>query len=138
MSQNTSLMYEHKYKLPSVTYLQLATYPFKRRFKSHLPFASIFWRFNFYGSLHRKYFPIYIQQDAMLHSLYITGNCSTCFGWFFHPSSGANTIVSTASGICHNVTAICRYRGRDGTGLSVLWVAYATQSTLKPVRTLPR
>jgi hypothetical protein len=33
--------------------------------------------------------------------------------------------VSTASGICHTVTAICRYRGRVGTGLSVLWVAYA-------------
>jgi hypothetical protein len=25
-----------------------------------------------------------------------------------------------------------------GTGLSVLWVAYATHSTLKPVATLPR
>jgi hypothetical protein len=34
--------------------------------------------------------------------------------------------VSTASGMCHTVTAICRYRGRVGTGLSVLWVAYAT------------
>jgi hypothetical protein len=33
--------------------------------------------------------------------------------------------LSTASGICHTVTAICRYRGRVGTGLSVLWVAYA-------------
>jgi hypothetical protein len=32
--------------------------------------------------------------------------------------------VSTASGICHTVTAICRYRGRVGTGLSVLWVTY--------------
>jgi hypothetical protein len=31
-----------------------------------------------------------------------------------------------------------RYRGRVGTGLSVLWVAYATHSTLKPVPTLPR
>jgi hypothetical protein len=38
----------------------------------------------------------------------------------------------------HIVTAICRYRGRVGTGLSVLWVAYATHSTLKPVPTLPR
>jgi hypothetical protein len=38
--------------------------------------------------------------------------------------------------ICHTVTAICRYRGRVGTGLSVLWVAYA--STLNPVPTLPR
>jgi hypothetical protein len=40
-------------------------------------------------------------------------------------------------GICHTVTAICRYRGRVGTGLSVLWVAYATHSTLKPVPILP-
>jgi hypothetical protein len=40
--------------------------------------------------------------------------------------------VSTASGICHTVTAICRYRGRVGTGLNVLWVAYVTHSTLKP------
>ena len=45
---------------------------------------------------------------------------------------------STASGICHTVTAICRYRGSVGTSLSVLWVAYATHSTLKPVPTLPR
>jgi hypothetical protein len=46
--------------------------------------------------------------------------------------------LSTASGICHTVTAICRYRGRVGTGLSVLWVEYATHSTLKPVSPLPR
>jgi hypothetical protein len=46
------------------------------------------------------------------------------FGWYFHPSSGAHTTVSTASGICQTVTAICRYRGRVGTGLSVLWVAF--------------
>jgi hypothetical protein len=64
----------------------------------------------------------YIQQDATLHRLFISGNCSTCFGWYFHPSSGEHTTVSTASGICHTVTAICRYRGRVGTGLSVLWV----------------
>ena len=42
-----------------------------------------------------------------------------------HSSSGVHTTVSTASGICHTVTAICRYRGRVGTGLSVLWVAHA-------------
>ena len=71
---------------------------------------------------------IYIQQDATLHSL--SGSCSTCFGWYHHPSSGAQTTVSTASGICHAVIAICRYRGRVGTGFSVLWVA--THSTLKP------
>jgi hypothetical protein len=88
-------------------------------------------------SVHRKYIPIYIQQDATSHSLFISGNCSTCFGWYFHPSSGAHTTLSTESGICHTVTAICRYHGRVG-GLSVLWVAYATHSTLKPVSILPR
>jgi hypothetical protein len=69
--------------------------------------------------------PIYIQQVATLRSLFISGNCSTCFGWYFHPSAEAHTTVSTASGICHTVTAICRYRGSVGTGLSVLWVAQA-------------
>jgi hypothetical protein len=78
---------------------------------------------------------VYIQQDATLHSSFISGNFSTCFGWYFHPSSSAHTTVSTASGICHTVTAICRYCRRVGTGLSVLWVAYATHSTLKPVPT---
>jgi hypothetical protein len=80
----------------------------------------------------------YIQQDATSHNLFISGNCSTCFGCYFHPSSGAHTTVSTASVICHTVTAICRYRGRVGTGLSVLWVAYATHRTLKHVPTLTR
>jgi hypothetical protein len=42
-----------------------------------------------------------------LHSLFISGNCSTCFGWYFHPSSGAHTTVSTACGISQTVTAIC-------------------------------
>jgi hypothetical protein len=87
-----------------------------------------------------KSIPIYsyIQQDATLHSLFISANCCTCFGWYFHPSSEVHTTVSTASGICHTVTTICRYRGRVGTGLSVLCVVYATLSKLKPVPALPR
>jgi len=28
----------------------------------------------------------------------LSGNCSTCFGWYLQPSSGAHTNVSTASG----------------------------------------
>jgi hypothetical protein len=60
--------------------------------------------------------PIHIQQDGTLHSLFISGNCSTCFVWYFHPSSGAHTTVSTASGISHTVTAICRYK------LEPVWV----------------
>jgi hypothetical protein len=47
--------------------------------------------------------PIYIQQDAVLHSLFMSGNCCTCFGWYLHPSSGAHTTVSTASGTCQTV-----------------------------------
>ena len=49
---------------------------------------------------------IYIQQDATLHSLFISGNCSTCFGWYLHSSSGVHTTVSTASGTCQTVTAV--------------------------------
>jgi len=66
--------------------------------------------FNVYGSVHREYIPVYIQQDATLHSLFISENCSTYFGWYLHPSSGAHTTVFTASGICHNVTVW--YAGR--------------------------
>jgi len=71
-------------------------------------------------------FPHYIliyQSRRNVTQFISSGNCSTWFGWYHHPSSGAQTTVSTASGICHTVTAICRYRGRVGTGLSVLWVA---------------
>jgi hypothetical protein len=39
---------------------------------------------------------------------FISGNCSTCFGWYIHPSSRAQTTVFTASGICQTVTASCR------------------------------
>jgi hypothetical protein len=68
--------------------------------------------FNVLGSVHPKNIPIYIQQDATLHSLFISGKCSTCFVWYLHPLSGAQTTVSTASGICHTVTVTCRCGGR--------------------------
>ena len=61
--------------------------------------------------------PIYIQQDAELHILFISGNCSTCFRWYLHPSSGAHTTVFTVSGTCQTVTATCRCCGRFGTTL---------------------
>ena len=51
--------------------------------------------------------PITVQQDAMLYSLFIFVHCSPCFGWYLHPSSGAHTTVSTASGTCQT-TATCR------------------------------
>jgi len=33
------------------------------------------------------------------YSLFISGNCSTCFGWYLHPSPGDHNTVSTVSGI---------------------------------------
>ena len=36
-------------------------------------------------------------------------NCSTRFGWYLHPSSGAHTTVFTVSGTCQTVTATCRH-----------------------------
>jgi hypothetical protein len=67
----------------------------------------LMWRIRWANNI-----PKYIQRDAALHSLFISGNCSTCFECYLHPSSGAHTTVSTASGICQTVTAICRYSGR--------------------------
>jgi hypothetical protein len=119
---------------------------------SHFSYASfiLYWIFQF--SFHSATFPYlkqltlillmwrivwapnsipiysYIQQNAALHSLFISANCSTCFGWYFHPSSGGHTTLSTASSICHIVTVIWRCRGRDGTSLSVLWVAHTTDT----------
>jgi hypothetical protein len=74
----------------------------------HSVTASL-WRrnrnFNIHGSVHRKNILIHIQQDATLHSLFISGNCSTNFGCYHHSSAEAQTTVSTPSGICHTVTA---------------------------------
>jgi len=59
---------------------------------------------------------IYIQRDATLHSLFYLETA-------LHVSSGTSTHhqerkqLSTTSGICHTVTATCRYRGRVETGV---------------------
>jgi len=52
--------------------------------------------FYVHGAVHRNSVSINIQQDASIHSL--SANCSTCFVWFLHPSSGAQITVFTASG----------------------------------------
>jgi len=38
------------------------------------------------------------QQDAHFTQFILSDNCSTCFGRYYHPSSGAQTTVNTASG----------------------------------------
>jgi len=46
---------------------------------------------------------------------------------FVYQVGNNKKVVSTASGICHTVTATCRYRGRVGTGLSVLYSSVPVQ-----------
>jgi len=88
--------------------------------------------------MHRNNILIYVQQDAMLHSLFYLETALHVSGGTTTHHQERKTTVSTASGICHTVTAICRYCGGIGTGLNVLWVAYATHSTIKPVPAPPR
>jgi hypothetical protein len=63
-----------------------------------------------------------------------------CLETALHVSGGIPPIIRSAYNciytiwyLSHTVTAICRNRGIVETGLSVLWVAYATHSKLKPV-----
>ena len=51
-----------------------------------------------------------IQQDATIYSLFISANCSTCFGWYLHSSWWAYITGSTVSGVIETVTATCRER----------------------------
>jgi hypothetical protein len=69
-----------------------------------------FLMFIFYvqGSVRHEYMSIIVQRDATIYSLFISVNCSTCFGWYLHLSSGAHITVSTASVISVTVTVTCR------------------------------
>jgi len=64
--------------------------------------------FNFHGSVHRKNILIYISNKTQRYTVYFIWKLLYVFRLVHHPSSGAQTTVSTASGICHTVTATCR------------------------------
>jgi len=54
--------------------------------------------FNIHGSVHRNNILLYkSQQEAQVTQFILSDNCSTCFGRYHHPSSGAQTTVTTAS-----------------------------------------
>ena len=90
------------------TKLQVEAHESAHRIRDGPLAAERLCRYDVQGSVHRKYILIYIQQDATLHSLFISENCSTCFGWYLHPSSGAHTTVSTASCWIY-IRILCRY-----------------------------
>jgi len=50
----------------------------------------------------RKYLSVYVNKcptRCNYTQFILSVNCSTYFGWFLHPSSGAQIAVSTASGV---------------------------------------
>jgi hypothetical protein len=82
----------------------------------HLPYSAPYFRFD---HLIRKFETPYSYSNIYttrcnVTQFIISGNCSTCFGWFYHPSSEAQTTVPTAYGtsICHTVISNRRYSGR--------------------------
>jgi hypothetical protein len=83
--------------------------------------------------VHCKYIPIYIQQNVTLHSLFISGNYSTCFGRY-HPKHveqfpDINKLCNLAScwiyiGILlgtHTILHISRIRVNRRLGVPQLW-----------------
>jgi hypothetical protein len=67
--------------------------------------------FNIYGSVFCKNILVYIQQDATLHSLfYLETALHVLGGTTTHHQERKQ--LSTASGICHTITATCRYSSR--------------------------
>ena len=49
--------------------------------------------------MHRNNILLYkSQQDAHVTEFILSDNCSTCFGHYYDPYSGAQTTVTTASG----------------------------------------
>jgi hypothetical protein len=81
-----------------------------------------------------------MSKKMRLYTVYYTFvNCSTCFGWLLHPSSGSHLTVITASGTGQTVFATFRYRGDVGTSSVITiicapdngWNNYPKQSSLQ-------
>jgi hypothetical protein len=82
--------------------------------------------------VHRKYIPIYeisnkIQRYTVY--LYLETALHVLGGTFTHHQERIQLYLQHLV-IYHTVIAICRYRERVGTGLSVLWVAYLLATLL--------
>ena len=59
----------------------------------------------------RAHFGVKYDDKMRLYTVYyISVNCSTCFGWYLHPSSGAHVTVSTAPGTGQTISAAFCYR----------------------------
>jgi hypothetical protein len=89
--------------------------------------------------VHHKNILIYIQQDATLHSLFFLETAQ-------HVSGGTSTqhqeriqlYLQYLVFVTPLLLLAAIVEELEPTGLSVLWVVYATHSTLKPFPTLSR
>jgi hypothetical protein len=83
-----------------------------RRWQSTSVSVTFIFAFFKAPQIQKQYFLLYSNiypTRCNVTQFILSGNCSACFRWYHHPSSGAQTTVSTASGICHTVSATCRY-----------------------------
>jgi hypothetical protein len=88
--------------------------------------------------VHRKYIPIYvyIQQDATLHSLlYLETALHVSCGISTYHQERIQLYLQHLVFVTPLLLSAAIVKELEPTGLSVLWVAYATHSTLKPVPT---
>ena len=70
--------------------------------------------FNIHGSVHRNNIVLYkSQQDAHVTEFILSDNCSTYFWRCFHPSSGAQATVTTASGNRYTVTDKVKFTDKE-------------------------
>jgi len=53
------------------------------------------------------------QKDAHVIEFILSDNCSTCFRHYYHPSSEAQTTVTTASGNCYIVRDRVKFTDKE-------------------------
>jgi hypothetical protein len=138
LRSNFLLFYYLNVCLPSVLFLHVRQQKFCAPFCFHHAFCKTFLSCSSsFGYLYKIFW--YISDKMQSYTVYFYLETA------LHVSGGG---TSTHSQECKQLylqhlvfvtpLLICRFRGSVGTGLSVLWVAYATHSTLKPVPSLPR
>jgi hypothetical protein len=59
---------------------------------SYLLSCYIVFPFNFHGSVHHNHYSNIYPTKCNFTQFILSGNCSVCFGWYLHPSLGAQTL----------------------------------------------
>ena len=76
---------------------------------------------TFIGPCIANVFAEYNQQDATFHNLFISVRRSTCFRWFFRPSSGAQNCIYSVRPIVLPAASLTGLPAGSGIGLSATW-----------------